>query len=275
MCLPDLPLVLTLLEPDTARDASRWISSFPTDAVVVTGTQAMRSRLVAAGIVPERVAVIRGPVDFKAVNQARQTNVRGQLVGGAAPVLLMPGPPSSRGGQYYGLWAAAIVGQVHPTLRVILPYESSESRRLRRFVEQIGMASLLIVPPPHLTWAELSACADVFVCPAVDEVRTEPIAMAMAAGVPVVATAVRSVAELIADHENGLLCKPRQPRRLAGCILTAIEERDLCRRLVDVGRAQAYESFSLAQFLDNYARLYDNVSLGMMPGDGVRDTLRA
>ena len=273
--LPDVPLVLTLLHPESARDTARWLRSFPTDATVVTGSRALRSRLITAGLAPERVVVIRGPVDFAGVNRARQSDLRGRLLGDAKPVLLLSGPPSADGGQYFGLWAAAIVKQVHPDLRVLMPYDSKESRRLERFVRAIDMPSLLTVPDPRLTWADLVACADVFLAPAVDEICTEPLAMAMAAGVVIVGSAVRSAAELIADHQTGLLCKPRQPRRLAERILTAIEDHDLRRRLTDAARAQAFECFGLRAFLDNHARLYENALLGRMPADGITDPLVA
>ncbi|HVP09680.1 MAG TPA: glycosyltransferase family 4 protein [Phycisphaerae bacterium] len=271
--LPDLPLVLTLPGAEPERAAARWIGSFPTDATVVAGSQALRSRLVAAGLAPERTVVIRGPVDFAGINRARQSDLRRRMTGDAKPVILLSGPPSPDGGQYYALWAAAIVRQIYPDLRVIMPYDSAEARRLRRFVDGIRMPSLITVPDPKLSWAELVACADILLAPAVDEICTDPLAMAMAAGVVIVGSAVRSIAELIADHQTGLLCKPRQPRRLAARLLTAIEDRDLCRRMTDAARAQAYECFGLRSFLDSYSRLYENVLLGRMPSDGVRDPL--
>lgn len=271
--LPDLPLILTLLNPEDARTAPKWLRAFPTDATVVTASQAARSLLLAAGSAPERAVVIRGPVDFAAINRARQADLRRSIVGDASPVLLMAGPASRGGGQYYGIWAAAIVSQIHRGLCVVMPYESEESRCLRRFADGLGMASLLRVPDSRLTWPELAASADVLLAPAVDETCAEPIATAMAAGVVVVASAVRSVTELISDHRTGLLCKPRQPRRLAARILAAVEDHDLRRKLTDAARAQAFETFSIRAFLDNYARLYDNVLRGRFPAESVRDPL--
>jgi glycosyltransferase involved in cell wall biosynthesis len=232
----------------------------------------MRARLVAAGLSPGRVAVIRGAVDFAQINQTRRSDVRQRLVGSAGPVALMHGPPTRAGGQFFGLWAAAIVSQVRPDLRVILPYASQESRRLRRFVRAIGMPDLLVVPDPDETWPHLLGAADVFVCPAVGEINTEPLAWAMAAGVPIVGSAVRSVAELIADRHNGLLSKPAVPRLLAGRWLAAIEDGDLVRRITDVARGQAFEVFGLRNFCDHYARLYENLLAGRDVGDGIRDT---
>jgi glycosyltransferase involved in cell wall biosynthesis len=132
--------------------------------------------------------------------------------------------------------------------------------------------ALLTVPDSRLTWAELVTCADVFVLPALSDVSTGPMAVAMAAGLPVVASAVRSVAELIAHGKNGLLCKPGDAKALAGRILTAIEDAELVRKLTDVARAQVFETCSLRGYVDNYGRLYQNVLTGRAPGEDICDT---
>lgn len=269
--LPDLPLVLSLADPGPARDFARWLRSFPKGAAVAVGNQTILSRLLAAGVAPERSVVIRGAVDFKAINQARAAASRAPSSERAGPSLLLAGPPSEAGGQYYGVWAAAILSLVVPGLRVTLPYDNRESRRVRRFAESIQMPSLVVVPDPRSRWADLVAGADVFLVPAVGDVCTEPIGWAMAAGLPIVGSAVRCVAELIADRSNGLLCKPRRPRLLAARLLTAIEDAGLRTRVGGVARGQAYEVFGIRRFADNFARLYDNVLSGRLPGDGIRD----
>lgn len=285
------PSIATLLNPDAAEDAARRLRSLPMPAAIVTGSQAIRSRLVTAGMTPERVIVIRGPADFGAINRARQADVRRQFVGDAKPVLLIHGPAAPGGGQYHGIWTAAVLRQVHPGLRAILPYDSSEGRRLRRFADSTRIPGLLITPdsPPvaadprvsrrtratPLTWPEMTACADVFLVPAADEVCIEPIATAMAAGLPVVGFAVRSVAELIGDGQNGLLVKPGDAPALAAQVLRVVEDDALRRRLTETARAQAYEIAGVRDFADNYGRLYENVLSGRAPGDGVRDTATA
>ncbi|MCZ6683247.1 MAG: glycosyltransferase family 4 protein [Planctomycetota bacterium] len=266
------PLVLTQLDPGPTRDVAKWLRSFPRDAAVVAGSQVISSRMTAAGILPERIVVIRGPVDFKAITQARSGEFRDSLVGAGSPVVVLSGPASRAGGQYYGVWAAAIVRQILPDIRVILPYASRESERLLRFVRGIRMPSLLSVPSRPVTWAQLVSAADVFMIPALDETCTESVGWAMAAGVPVVGSAVRSVAELIADRSNGLLARPGVSRALAAKLLTALEDADLRRRIAEVARGQAYEVFGVRQFVDNYARLYDNVRSGKPAGVGIHDS---
>jgi hypothetical protein len=270
--LPGKPLLLTLLNPEVTTQTARLVSALPTEATVAVGSQVIRSRLLTAGLPPARVVVIRGPADFAAINAARRQELRQRVVGDGGPVVLMNGPATRGGGQFYGIWACAVVSKVLAGLRVILPYDSTEARRLKRFVTQIQLPEMLIVPSSALTWSQLVACADIFLCPAVEETCTEPLATAMAAGIPVVGTAVRSVAEVIADKHNGLLCKPKDPRGLAARLLAAIEDTDLVRKVTEVARGQAYEVFGIRDFADNYARLYENLLAGRPAFDGISDT---
>jgi len=269
--LRNLALLVSLLKPQSARETATWLRSLAHRAVVAAGSQTARGLLVGAGAAPDRVVVIRGAVDFGEINRARSASQRAELVGEAGPVLLMDGPASRGGGQYYGIWAAAIVRQVCPELRVLMPYGSRERDRLRRFARDIRMEEMFVCVDAPFTWAQLMACCDAFVCPAVEEACGEPLAMAMAAGVPIVASAVRSVTELVADRHNGFLCKPARPRDLAGRMLTAIEDADTRRQVTEVARGQAYEVFGQRSFIDHYERLYENVIQGRAPGDGIRD----
>ena len=270
--VPDLPVVMTLLDGDASLDVAKWIRSFPTLTTVVVGSQAIRSRLISFGIESENVVVIRGYADFGAINRARQENIRRKVAGEAKPVILMNGPASRAGGEFLGLWASAIVKKIHQDLTVLLPYESKERRRLLRFAESMGMPSLVTLPDPRLTWPELAACADLFLIPADGEVCTEAVGTAMAAGVVVVGTAVRSTAEIIADRSNGLLVKNANPKDLAARIMTALGDETLRRTLTDAAKSQAFEVFGIRDFVDNYSHVYQNLFSGRPAGNDVRDT---
>jgi len=270
--LADRPLILALLDPGSVRAAASFLRSIPRKATLAAGSQVIRSRLIGLGVDPARLVVIRGGVDFAAINQARKGDLRTRFAGEAAPIILLHAPASRGGGQFYGLWACAIVRQIHANLRVILPYDSPEARRLKRFVRQIRMAGMLASPPPDATWSELVAAADLLLAAAVDEICIEPLATAMAAGIPIVGSAVRSVAELIADRHNGFLCKPKEPRALAAKILAALEDAELRRKVVEAARGQAFEMFSSRAFADNHARLYANALAGAPASEGIRDT---
>lgn len=66
----------------------------------------------------------------------------------------------------------------------------------------------------------LYQAADIFVLPSRGDCMPQAVAEAMACGLPVVATAVGAMAEMIRDDVNGLLVRQRDPRALAAAIAT-------------------------------------------------------
>jgi glycosyltransferase involved in cell wall biosynthesis len=66
---------------------------------------------------------------------------------------------------------------------------------------------------------------------------------AMAAGLPVVSTAVSGIPELVRDGENGLLVPPEDPAALASALLKLAADASLRDRLAVAGRSTVAERF--------------------------------
>ena len=81
----------------------------------------------------------------------------------------------------------------------------------------------------------------------------------MAAGLPVVATAVGGTSELVLHGETGLLVSPNNPGGLAEAILHLLEHPDQARQYGVAGRRRVEQSFSLDRMIaeteDAYASL--------------------
>ena len=89
--------------------------------------------------------------------------------------------------------------------------------------------------------------------------RTEgtPISLfeAMAAGVPIVATRVGGVPDVLRESE-GWLVPPTDSPSLARTIVRALDERDESRRRGEAARHRLAEVYGLGPWLDQYDRLY-------------------
>jgi glycosyltransferase involved in cell wall biosynthesis len=83
---------------------------------------------------------------------------------------------------------------------------------------------------------ELLPALDAFVLPSRYEGLPLAIVEAMVAGVPVVATDVGAVSDVISDGETGLLVPPRRPDRLAAALHTLLENPDLGEHLAVAAR---------------------------------------
>ena len=251
--------------------AVRWLRQIaPAPAVIASG-QVARARLAQLGVRSDHLAVIRTAVDFAAISAARQSGIRESLVGPAGPVVLLAGSVRRGDGSFEAMWACAMLQRLLADIRVVMPYGGDEADRLARLAEASHTPRVPVMPGGRYRWTELVAAADVMVVAPAGESDTEPIAWAMAAGLPVIGVARRSIAELIADHSNGLLCRTNAPRGLAAALLRLHEDAGLRRQLAEVARGQAYEVFSVRGFIDNYLAAYRNVLAGRAIGDGVSD----
>jgi len=76
---------------------------------------------------------------------------------------------------------------------------------------------------------------------------------AMLAGLPVVASNVSSLPELVVDGETGVLVRPNDPAALALGVARALDAPSLG----SAGRARAAAEFSVATMADATAALYE------------------
>lgn len=103
---------------------------------------------------------------------------------------------------------------------------------------------------------ELLASADVFVLSSLSEGMPISVIEAMAAGLPVVASAVGGVPELVADGETGYLVPPGDVDALAVTLERVLADEGLRRRLGEAGRRRALERFDVEAFREAHRSLY-------------------
>ena len=77
---------------------------------------------------------------------------------------------------------------------------------------------------------------------------------AMLASLPIVATNVSSIPEIVADGETGLLVPPDDPSALAAAVSRVLEDPS---RYGERGRARARAEFSVARMADRTLAVYE------------------
>jgi len=113
--------------------------------------------------------------------------------------------------------------------------------RVRMAAAAFGDRVTVLVDVRHDLIPHYMADADLFVLPS----RSEPFGIALieagAAGLPVVATNVGGIPEIITHAETGLLVEPDNPRELANAMATVLENQELAGSLALRLRAQALQ----------------------------------
>lgn len=131
--------------------------------------------------------------------------------------------------------------------------EGPERASLEALARELGVAGRLHLrgrEPDVAAWLDR---ASVLVHPARWEGFGLAVLEAMLAGLPVVASNVSSLPELVRDDETGLLVRPDDPSALALGVARALEDGE---RLGAAGRERARSEFSVAKMADRTAELY-------------------
>jgi glycosyltransferase involved in cell wall biosynthesis len=138
------------------------------------------------------------------------------------------------------------------TVLVVLG-EGPKRAPLESLARELGISSRLFLPgrvPDVAAWLRR---ATVLVHPARWEGFGLGVLEAMLAGLPVVASDVSSLPELVVDGETGILVRPDDPPALGIGIARALDE---AARLGAAGRQRARREFSVARMADRTAELY-------------------
>jgi glycosyltransferase involved in cell wall biosynthesis len=107
--------------------------------------------------------------------------------------------------------------------------------------------------------ARILAAADVFVLPSHNEGNPLSLMEAMAAGLPVVATAVGGVPELIENDRSGLLVRPRDCDALGSAMVRVLRNARLRRTLGACAAERASDTFSASRMAHAYMELYERM----------------
>jgi glycosyltransferase involved in cell wall biosynthesis len=115
----------------------------------------------------------------------------------------------------------------------------------------------------HVLWfgerrdvGELLSASDIFVLPSHQEGFSNALLEAMAARLPVIATAVGGNSDAVVDNETGVMVPPRDPRALGTAILQLADDAELRDRAGEAGRRRVEQHFSLSACVDRYEVLY-------------------
>lgn len=102
----------------------------------------------------------------------------------------------------------------------------------------------------------LLATSDLHIHPSREDALPNSLLEAMAAGLPIVATKVGGIPELVEDGIGGLLVSPRAPAELANAIMRLVEDRELRPRMGQANAQRISEQFSIEASISAYEKLY-------------------
>jgi glycosyltransferase involved in cell wall biosynthesis len=111
----------------------------------------------------------------------------------------------------------------------------------------------------HEALPEFLRSLDIFVLPSIYEGFGVSAVEASAAGLPVVASDVHGIPEVVRDTKTGLLVPPKDPRAIAEACARLIEDASLRRELGNAGRRYVADHYDWRQNAAQMDRVYERV----------------
>ena len=280
--LTGTPVVATLhVAPNRAPAWSRWgvrerlmcAVLRRWSATVLAVSAAQRDMWLRAGrFAPEHLTVVYNGIDVAEYEPrgnaaAERAEVRRALgVAEGAPVAMTIAAlrGSDKGIDVLLTTARDVLGAV-PGARIVIVGGGPLESLFREAARDAGIDDGVIFTGMRRDTSRLLHAADLFVLPSRLDAFPTVLLEAMAAGLPVVASAVGGVSEIVDDASTGRLVASGDPAALAQAMVALRSDRETAMALGRAGRARVRTHFSISPWLGRLQRVYEG-ALDRPPG---------
>jgi glycosyltransferase involved in cell wall biosynthesis len=154
------------------------------------------------------------------------------------------------------LRAVALVQVQIPNLRLVVAGDGELRSPLETLAADLGLAERVTFLGWQQDLATVYGAMDLFVLTSLNEGTPVSLIEAMAAGVPVVATAVGGVPDVVEHAVTGMLVPPQQPDVLAAAIVAALTDAERTARMAARARTSVRDRFDSARLVQDTDMLY-------------------
>ncbi len=224
------------------------------DAVVAVSAE-VRERLLAAKVPASGVRLLRNGVTMgRFAGAGRQRETR-QALGGPLRVGLVGRLAPEKGVDVF-LQAAAILLKSHPQMIFAVAGEGPERPALEALMADLKLAPNVTLAGNQQDMPDFYAALDVLVSASRQEGLPVALLEGAASGLPVVATHVGAVPEVVVPEVTGLLVEPGSPEALAAAIERLIASPALRSNFGQAGQGRVAEEFSAERMAQEYLKAY-------------------
>ena len=227
------------------------------DAFVAVSRADRHKMIEIERIPPERIRFIPNGITPRAPTPGR--DLRAELGVGSGPLIGAVGALRAQKAYDVLVQAVARLREDHPDLHVLIAGDGPEKARLEALVSKLGLGDIVFLLGRRLDTPDILAALDVAVCASHFEGSPLAVMEYMEAGLPIVATRVGGVPDLIEDGVHGLLVEPGSPVELAQAIEDLLSDRARASALGARARERRRREFDLDVMVRNVEALYEEL----------------
>ncbi len=229
------------------------------DRIIAVGEDVRRALIDNEGFPAGRVEVVYNGTDTGSFAESarHRESVRREIGVGAGDLVLMQvarlDPIKDHA---TAVRAVGRVAERRGDVRLVIVGDGAEAGPIDELTRSLGLGAHVLRLGTRTDVSRLIGAADVVLLTSRSEGIPLTLLEGMAAGLPVVATRVGGIPEVVVEGETGLLAPVGDVDALAARILRLAEDRDLRGRLGRAGRERARASFDEGRMIAAYDRIY-------------------
>jgi len=143
--------------------------------------------------------------------------------------------------------------------RLLMAGDGPDIAGARELARKLGVADRVRFLGETPDVARVVACADAFLLPSSEESFGLAALEAMACGVPVIATSIGGLPEVVADGETGFLFEPGDVEGMARAATALLADGERLGEMRRAARARALAHFMADEIVPRYEAFYDKV----------------
>jgi len=230
--------------------------------IFICPSEEMKEELINYGFAKGKVVKIPNGVDialFHPVNDLQKENLKKRFNFPSLPVLVYAGRLERGKGLAMLLMAWQRVVKVGRESYLVVVGEGSEKDSLIDLAKQLQIIESVKFTGAVRDVNKYLQTGDCFVLPSSAEGLPNALLEAMATGLPVIATKIGGVEEVIENKKNGFLFEPGSVDQLAKGILTLLSQSDLAHKLGQQARRTIEENYAIDIISEKYLKLYAEI----------------
>lgn len=239
------------LNPDkTARQITLQRHAYRCAHAIVANSGAAARQLQQEGVSAEVVRVIPNGVTIErfAPRAAGERPVR--------TILTVANLRTEKAHEVLLAAAAQLIGR-HPQLQFVIAGDGPRAAELRALVGTLGLQAHVTFLGHREDVPALLAQADAFVLPSRSEAFPNGVIEAMAAGLPVIASRVGGLIDLVDEGRTGFLVAPDDPLALAAAVESLVYSPARAAVIGAAARDEVMRRFSFDRMVQGFEDLYD------------------
>jgi glycosyltransferase involved in cell wall biosynthesis len=226
-------------------------------SLLLTNAKAIRDGLIEQDhLPPDKVCVVYNGVDLDRFRVPADRSQMFPTSQGNKLIVLVGNMITDVKGQGVLIAAAPEVVKARPKTQFVLAGEGAMRPAFEKQARDLGLESNFLFLGRRSDVPAILACCDIALLPSLAEGLPNAVLEYLAAGLPVVATALGGNLEILKDGTTGLLILPQDPTALATALIKLLSDDKLTARIAAAGHDYVKQNFSFERLVAEMDHLY-------------------